>query len=164
MVKEKNKDMVQVVNKYDDSNWSLSVEEDYIVFCFGEDGSLDVVKDGKSVKSVSKKHKLPNTKNPKRLEFKQQLNYADDEELQEVNEQQIHKNRSNDEEVKKMERAQLREDTELSESDQSEGSNGSFAFPVLNWECMGSPAKMPKSEEGLCQKKHQFVPFQCFRF
>ncbi|MED6132689.1 hypothetical protein PIB30_021377 [Stylosanthes scabra] len=150
MVKEKNKDVIQVVNKYDDSNWSLSVEEDYIVFCFGEDASLDVVKDGKSAKS-SKKHRPRNTKNPK-------LSYAEDKELQEVNEQQIHENRSNDEEVKEMEIEQHRE------SDQSEGSNGSFAFPVLNWECMGSPAKMPKPEDGLCQKKHRFVPFQCFRF
>ncbi|QHO51504.1 Protein BREAKING OF ASYMMETRY IN THE STOMATAL LINEAGE [Arachis hypogaea] len=77
------------------------------------------------------------------------------------------------EEIKEMEREQIREGidefgilySELGDSNRSEGSNGSFAFPVLNWEWMGSPVKMPKSED-ICQKKQKirFIPFQCCRF
>ncbi|KAL4398552.1 hypothetical protein AHAS_Ahas01G0303300 [Arachis hypogaea] len=158
----KDKDGIQLGNQYNDSNWSLSMDEDYIVFCFGEDGSFDVVKEVKS------------------------NNYADDEELQEETDKQMHGNRSNDdeqyqncteffkeEEIKEMEREQIREGidefgilySELGDSNRSEGSNGSFAFPVLNWEWMGSPVKMPKSED-ICQKKQKirFIPFQCCRF
>ncbi|XVF11735.1 hypothetical protein REPUB_Repub08aG0053300 [Reevesia pubescens] len=36
---------------------------------------------------------------------------------------------------------------ESSDSNQSDGSTGSFAFPVLGWERMGSPVQMPKSED-----------------
>ena len=31
----------------DDSSWPKFADEDYIVFCFGEDGTFDVVKDGR---------------------------------------------------------------------------------------------------------------------
>lgn len=47
---EKDKDRASVGNRVDDSNWSLSADEDYIVFCFREDGAFDVIKDVKSVK------------------------------------------------------------------------------------------------------------------
>ncbi|KAI5445323.1 hypothetical protein KIW84_013525 [Lathyrus oleraceus] len=50
-------------------------------------------------------------------------------------------------------------------SNQSEGSRGSFAFPKLAWDLVESPVKMPKSEN-LHQKKQKIrcVGFQCFRF
>ncbi|KAL5098516.1 hypothetical protein RYX36_002843 [Vicia faba] len=50
-------------------------------------------------------------------------------------------------------------------SNQSEGSRGSFAFPKLAWDLVESPVKMPKSEN-LNQKKPKIrcVGFQCFRF
>ncbi|XP_013464079.2 protein BREAKING OF ASYMMETRY IN THE STOMATAL LINEAGE [Medicago truncatula] len=50
-------------------------------------------------------------------------------------------------------------------SNQSEGSRGSFAFPELAWEMKGSPVKMPKSEDPHIKKqKIRCVGFQCFRF
>jgi hypothetical protein len=39
----------KVVNDFDDSNRSFFSEEDFIVFCFEEDGPFDVVKDDKGV-------------------------------------------------------------------------------------------------------------------
>lgn len=58
----KEKEGVQFGNCVDDSNWSLSVDNDFIVFCFKEDGGFDVVKDYHGVKSeahkgVTEKHK-----------------------------------------------------------------------------------------------------------
>nr|XP_027188780.1 protein BREAKING OF ASYMMETRY IN THE STOMATAL LINEAGE-like [Cicer arietinum] len=51
------------------------------------------------------------------------------------------------------------------DSHHSEGSRGSFAFPKLGWELIGSPVKMPKSKD-LHLKKHKirFVRFQCCGF
>ncbi|KAL2338239.1 hypothetical protein Fmac_012685 [Flemingia macrophylla] len=50
-------------------------------------------------------------------------------------------------------------------SDRSEDSRGSFAFPILGWEWIGSPVQMPKSED-LHQRKHKARAgrFQCCRF
>lgn len=42
------KDAITVENgSVDDSRWPHFSDEDYIVFCFREDGAFDVVKDGK---------------------------------------------------------------------------------------------------------------------
>ena len=67
----KDKDGVPVGNRFDDSSWSLSGDEDYIVFCFREDGAFDVVKECKGVNSeavisgVDEKHKKPRPVNHK---------------------------------------------------------------------------------------------------
>ncbi|XP_010522435.1 PREDICTED: protein BREAKING OF ASYMMETRY IN THE STOMATAL LINEAGE [Tarenaya hassleriana] len=50
-------------------------------------------------------------------------------------------------------------------SNPSDGGRGSFAFPVLGVEWMGSPVQMPKSDD-LCSKKPKplALGFQCCRF
>ncbi|XP_010443898.1 PREDICTED: protein BREAKING OF ASYMMETRY IN THE STOMATAL LINEAGE isoform X2 [Camelina sativa] len=63
------------------------------------------------------------------------------------------------------------EEEEIDASDKSSGSNnsdegrGSFAFPILGVEWMGSPVKMPESDD-LSPKKQKPVAlgFQCCRF
>lgn len=60
---------VPIGNRYDGSSWSLSVDEDYIVLCFGEDGALDVVKvekgveDAEQVRDLNIHEKSPNADN-----------------------------------------------------------------------------------------------------
>ncbi|PNX98027.1 hypothetical protein L195_g021267 [Trifolium pratense] len=52
---------------------------------------------------------------------------------------------------------------ESRDSVHSKDSTGSFAFPVSdNWECIESPAQMPKSEQ-LKKQKTNSMRFQCCR-
>ena len=60
MVKEKHG--VPVGNRFNGSRWSLSGDEDYIIFCFGEDGAYDIKKDHKGVDGMHKSPKLLNSK------------------------------------------------------------------------------------------------------
>ncbi|CAJ1944242.1 unnamed protein product [Sphenostylis stenocarpa] len=148
------------------SSWSLSADEDYIEFCFGK----DVAQDDKSansethVKGQNEMHKNSRPVNRK-------LKYSEDDEL--ISDQNIHDKRSNvnhhqndlhEEDIVHVGTQQHVEGSaESRNSDQSEGSRSSFAFPVtglnvvkdwvvlfekhrLGWEWIGSPVQMPKSE------------------
>ncbi|KAG6675381.1 hypothetical protein I3843_15G093200 [Carya illinoinensis] len=198
------KDAISVENgSVDDSCWPHFSDEDYIVFCFREDGAFDVVKDGKPETSnrfdcMSRSSRTVNRK----------LNYGEEaktvvERCSNVGEKLNNNNKDgndicptndgdgmisdqkDDEEEDCIywdtesprnsirRRSSQMEDqledrgmvsVESSESNQSDRSTGSFAFPVLGWEWMGSPVQMPKSE-GLQLRKHKArcVGFQCFR-
>ncbi|XVE83914.1 hypothetical protein DITRI_Ditri16bG0126400 [Diplodiscus trichospermus] len=167
------------------SSWTRFSDEEYIVFCFREDGGFDVVKD-------NSKSKEPNQSRRSSRPVNRKLNYAEDAE---GNEQSSHEGRSNEDgnegEIDPAtegdeERSSICLEVELassslrrrhriektpmvsvesSDSNQSDGSTGSFAFPVLGWEWMGSPVQMPKSE-GINPRKNKSlsVRFQCFRF
>ncbi|KAJ1428113.1 hypothetical protein SESBI_09112 [Sesbania bispinosa] len=152
------KDGVTVGNRVDDSSWSLSADEDYIVFSF------DVVKDCKSLKSEANRGIGGNHKNSRPVNRK--LEYGEDGEQVSDRNTNIHEKRSNanmrdtnqqdqdnithfKEDVKKeicLSRNQQREiivracqiekiedlgmSTESRDSNQSEDSTCSFAFPV----------------------------------
>ncbi|KAK9278597.1 hypothetical protein L1049_028170 [Liquidambar formosana] len=172
----------------EDSSWPHFADEDYIVFCFREDGAFDVVKDCKSEGSG---HVGCAIKSPRPVNRK--LNYAGDAETvynhsHEVlskedghNINSTNKGESiSDKEADEEDRESVYLDTESpsrgmrkgdqfeenigdqcrtvslesNDSNQSEGSTGSFAFPVLRWELSSSPAQMPKSE-GLRLRKHK---------
>ena len=45
---ERNKDGISIRNRNGESSRQLCADEDYIVFCFREDGAFDVVKDGET--------------------------------------------------------------------------------------------------------------------
>ncbi|RDX64749.1 Protein BREAKING OF ASYMMETRY IN THE STOMATAL LINEAGE, partial [Mucuna pruriens] len=174
----KDKDVV-IPNKFDHSSWSLSVDEDYIVFCFGK----DVAQRDKGVKSEALIKGLNKYSRP----VNRKLKYGDEDEEQ-VSDLNIHEKRSNanqhhndrvtpynpDFSFHEEERVMVHTSTqqhrdsmrracqvegiegsaESINSDQSEGSRNSFAFPVLSWEWIGSPVQMPKSE-GLQLRKHK---------
>ncbi|KAH1248564.1 Protein BREAKING OF ASYMMETRY IN THE STOMATAL LINEAGE [Glycine max] len=146
IIKDKDGGGVPIGNKFDYSSWSLSADEDYIVFCFGK----DVAKGDKGVNEVHKNSRPVNCK---------QLKYGENEE--QVSDLNIHEKISNanqhhDDDIRR---------AESSNSDQSEGSRSSFAFPVLGWEWIGSPVQMPKSEGlHLRKNKARAMRFQCCRF
>ncbi|XP_022738751.1 protein BREAKING OF ASYMMETRY IN THE STOMATAL LINEAGE-like [Durio zibethinus] len=139
-----------VENGNDNSSWPRFSDEEYIVFCFREDGAFDVVMD--NIKSEESS-----------LPVNRKLNYA---EVKETEKQSSDKGRSN--EVGNEGEIIPNRGTvsvESSDSNQSDGSTGSFAFPVLGWEWIGSPVQMPKSEGTNPRKnKAPSVRFQCFRF
>ncbi|KAK7347371.1 hypothetical protein VNO80_21901 [Phaseolus coccineus] len=199
IIKDKDVGGVPIGNEFHHSSWSLSGDEDYIVFCFGN----DVAQKNKGVNSEALV-KCFNGMHQHPRPVKSKLKYGADEEQGSVC--NIHDKRSNFSQHRNNERdgasvvhchhpqlslhekeqvmvdmgtqkqrniirrASHVEGTEGSaaesrNSDQTEGSRSSFAFPVLAWEWIGSPVQMPKSE-GLHLRKHKFraVTFQCCRF
>uniref|UniRef100_A0A0R0JVZ7 Uncharacterized protein n=1 Tax=Glycine max TaxID=3847 RepID=A0A0R0JVZ7_SOYBN len=58
IIKDKDGGGVPIGNKFDYSSWSLSADEDYIVFCFGK----DVAKGDKGVNEVHKNSRPVNCK------------------------------------------------------------------------------------------------------
>ncbi|TKY73274.1 BREAKING OF ASYMMETRY IN THE STOMATAL LINEAGE [Spatholobus suberectus] len=197
----KEKEGAPIGNRVDDSSWSLSADDECIVFCFRDDGAFDVVKDHKSVKYEARRGVDGEHKNSRPVNRKKQLqNFEDAEQVSDGN---IHEKRSNAEEwdtdqhdqdcvtiLKKDEKKENKylsrnqhtdsiirvcpveeiEDcgmvsAESRDSNQSEGSIGSFAFPVLGWEWVGSPVQMPKSEGlHLMKQKVRSVRFQSCEF
>ncbi|CAN7118336.1 protein BREAKING OF ASYMMETRY IN THE STOMATAL LINEAGE isoform X3 [Brassica rapa] len=155
-----------------------SDEPGFIVFCFDrEDGGFDVVKEGKEER---KELELSSEKSPRTVNRK--LIYGDQEEVrtEKVNSPEI-KEKEQDQEAKTISpeikdiscdvHDQNEEEEEVDASDKSSGSShsderrGSFAFPVLGVEWMGSPVQMPKIDD-LSPKKQKPIAlgFQCCRF
>ncbi|KAJ7978777.1 protein BREAKING OF ASYMMETRY IN THE STOMATAL LINEAGE [Quillaja saponaria] len=187
--KERAKESVSIGNKTDDSSKPHFSSDEYIEFCFGENGAFDFVIDGKDKgKSEHDGHSSVN-ENPRRSRpINRKLDYGDDAER--VNECRHadgdYTSQTNDEDcVTPPEKDEKKESTgdagkryqnveiedrgivsaESRDSNQSEDSTGSFAFPVLGWEWIDSPVQMPKSE-GLHLRKQKVRPvrFQCCRF
>ncbi|KAI6683292.1 hypothetical protein NL676_029205 [Syzygium grande] len=161
----------------------LPEDEDYIVFCFREDGAFDVIKDNhdKSSASMSVSAQLDGANLTAPRPVIRELDHSERETVRnEVVKNTGSKDEGNgsrgDEECvssnkkDKKEGSNIRkETTERTDSTKSDGSGrGSFSFPVLRWEWMGSPVQMPKPEgKGLPYLKKQRVPrvrFQCCRF
>ncbi|XWS60400.1 hypothetical protein CRYUN_Cryun07bG0033400 [Craigia yunnanensis] len=182
---------VSVENGSDNSSWPCFSDEEYIVFCFREDGAFDVVKDNSKSEESNQSSRSSWPVNPK-------LNYAEEAERDKQSSDEGRSNEDGNEgeiipakegdgerssiclEVElasgNLRRRHQVEETptpnrgtvsvESSDSNQSDGSTGSFAFPVLGWEWMGSPVQMPKSESMMNPRKNKAlsVRFQCFRF
>ncbi|KAJ4870527.1 Protein BREAKING OF ASYMMETRY IN THE STOMATAL LINEAGE [Raphanus sativus] len=156
-----------------------SDEPGFIVFCFDrEDGGFDVVKEGKEER---REVELSSEKSPKTVHRK--LIYGD----QGVSKEE----KINSLEIKETEHDQAdkticqetenvscgvhdpknEEEEDIDVSDKSSGSNhsdegrGSFAFPILGVEWMGSPVLMPTPDD-LSPKKQKPIAlgFQCCRF
>ncbi|XP_022736558.1 protein BREAKING OF ASYMMETRY IN THE STOMATAL LINEAGE-like [Durio zibethinus] len=184
------RNIASVENGSDNSSWPCFPDEEYIVFCFREDGAFDVVRD-------NSKSEESNQSNITKQFGWEQLDHAEDAER---DKQSSDEGRSKEDgyegeiipakqgdgerssiylEVEQasgsLRRRHQVEETptanrgkvsvESSGSNQSDGSTGSFAFPVLGWEWMGSPVQMPKSE-GVNPRKNKAISvhFQCFRF
>ncbi|KAK7388838.1 hypothetical protein VNO78_23665 [Psophocarpus tetragonolobus] len=163
VIKDKDAGIPIIGNKFDHSSWSLSTDEDYIVFCFGKDVAQDD-KGGALGKCLNLNSRPVN----------RELKYGEGEEqgseLNNTREKRPNANQHhNDQEVQShqpdLSLQEIERSAESSNSDQSKGSRSSFAFPVLGWEWIGSPVQMPKSE-GLHLRKHKAraLRFQCCRF
>ncbi|EOA14950.1 hypothetical protein CARUB_v10028296mg [Capsella rubella] len=153
----------------------VSDESGFIVFCFDrEDGGFDVVKEGKQDKKDNELSpgKSPRTVNRKLIYGDQGVGGGTDKNKSpEIKgaEQEQNNNTSSQESEDITEKTEEEEDIDA--SDKSSGSNnsdegrGSFAFPILGLEWMGSPVKMPESDD-LSPKKPKPVAlgFQCCRF
>ncbi|KAF9667665.1 hypothetical protein SADUNF_Sadunf15G0047300 [Salix dunnii] len=209
-----------------DSSRPPSQDEEYIVFCFGEDGGFDVVKEWKSSETLecldTANYTSPRSVNRKvsigqpflhflfcNIEIQckitierlnvdallftmpKQLHCV---EVSETIRKSRHQRRVNGHETEK---TPVKNDEEAagshsgpdqpcnarkrgsqigendscgtvsaksSDSNQSDGSSrGSFSFPVMHWELIGSPVQMPKAES-LYARKHSPPPcarFQC---
>ncbi|XP_044484856.1 protein BREAKING OF ASYMMETRY IN THE STOMATAL LINEAGE-like [Mangifera indica] len=145
-----------------DSSWPHFTDEDYIVFCFKEDGAFDVVKDCKS--GTPSNHRTDSCDDGATSEEDIRIPVTgvmvDEEEI-------IYVDAGSSVRSYQTEAMENQEMVSVgsSESSQSGNSSGSFAFPVLGWEWMGSPAQMPKSE-GLHLRKHKTISlsFHCCRF
>ncbi|KAL0890506.1 hypothetical protein Bca101_014489 [Brassica carinata] len=160
-----------------------SDEPGFIVFCFDrEDGEFDVVKEGKEVR---KEVELSSEKSTRTVNRK--LIYGDQgegkteknnsSEIKETEHDQDDKTTSQEtKDVSCDVHDQLllqknKEEEEVDASDKSSGSShsderrGSFAFPILGVEWMGSPVQMPKTDD-LSPKKQRPIAlgFQCCRF
>nr|XP_016466004.1 PREDICTED: protein BREAKING OF ASYMMETRY IN THE STOMATAL LINEAGE-like isoform X1 [Nicotiana tabacum] len=182
-----------------DSSWPRFSEEDYIVFCFEDDGGIHIVEDKKSEKFQQKVdhvnlsprpvcRKLNYVENGQEFHDHRQKNKVspDGEDsygtTEEDNDEKGEGKGSNDMEeewppavvdkeishIGDVSESKTTPSAESSESnDHSNGSTGSFAFPVLGWEWMGSPAQMPKPEEDPRYGKHKAwtcVRHPCCRF
>ncbi|KAM3318875.1 protein BREAKING OF ASYMMETRY IN THE STOMATAL LINEAGE [Capsicum chacoense] len=165
-----------------DSSWPRFSEEDYIVFCFEDDGGIHIVEDKKSeafhqkidhanLTSRPVCRKLKYVENAKEILPQSQNDTVsvDGENSFESAEEQIPvaddkgegKGRDDTEEewppsvVKEISHigevsseSKTPPSAESSDSNYSTGSTSSFAFPVLGWELLGSPAQMPKPVGG----------------
>ncbi|KAI8543132.1 hypothetical protein RHMOL_Rhmol08G0194500 [Rhododendron molle] len=175
-------------NKSDQERESMEpTDEDYIVFCFREDGAIHVVKDGER-------------------EASDQIDRVNQSSTRHVNHRKVgsssHDSMLNEDEAttseidsiicnkKGKEKRSINLDTapptaalrgkkyhieecetltaKSSDSNQSDSSSGSFAFPVLSWEGVESPAQMPKPDALQLRKHHQKAVraalLQCCRF
>ncbi|XP_016493147.1 protein BREAKING OF ASYMMETRY IN THE STOMATAL LINEAGE-like isoform X3 [Nicotiana tabacum] len=144
-----------------DSSWPRFSEEDYIVFCFEDDGGIHIVEDKKSEKFQQKIDHVNLSPRPVcRKGERKGSNDMEEEWPPAVDKEISH--------IGDVSESKTSPSAESSESnDHSNGSTGSFAFPVLGWDWMGSPAQMPKPEEGPRYEKHKAwtcVRHPCCRF
>ncbi|PIN12667.1 hypothetical protein CDL12_14725 [Handroanthus impetiginosus] len=116
-------------------------DEDYIVFCFREDGEIHMINERKSCGDGDSIDEHPDTTsrttNRKEYENKSketETKWPPDDEIEEINPNLEQPNAS------KM------DSFESCDSNLSDTSTSSFAFPVLGYEWIGSPVHMPKSE------------------
>uniref|UniRef100_A0A803R1C6 Uncharacterized protein n=1 Tax=Cannabis sativa TaxID=3483 RepID=A0A803R1C6_CANSA len=131
-------------------------EEDYIIFCFREDGALEVVKNNGN-KSTDQNHdQLPSSCLDRYT--------SSSRNSRPVNRKMVEENLYLDSTCIYGGNFEEHNSSDHS-AHSSNASSGSFAFPALGWESTGSPERMPNTE-GLRLRKHRarFVVFQCCRF
>ncbi|KAH8487272.1 hypothetical protein Peur_069395 [Populus x canadensis] len=133
-------------------------DEEYIVFCFGEDGGFDVVKECKSPETFL--HFTANNTSPRSVNRKEEEAVDSHSGLDPpCNARTTWCHIGENDNCGTV-------SAKSSDSNQSDGSStGSFSFPVMHWELIGSPVQMPKSES-LHARKHKApcARFQCCRF
>ncbi|XP_018720590.2 protein BREAKING OF ASYMMETRY IN THE STOMATAL LINEAGE [Eucalyptus grandis] len=169
----------------------LPEDEDYIEFCFREDGAFHVIKDNQDKSSASASASASaqldgvNSTAPIPRPVDRKLDHS---KIETVRNEVVEHSRSKDEgngsrgngqctsSNKKEKKGGVsragKETTERTDSTKSDGSGrGSFSFPALRVEWTGSPVQMPRpaAKEGLPYLKKQRVPrvrvrFQCCRF
>ncbi|CDO98548.1 unnamed protein product [Coffea canephora] len=174
-----------------ESSMSSFAEEEYIVFCFTDDGEIQMVKEKRSsgashgpinpAKRRSRRvndtklpslamlqETLPSGMNIVRVILNKKRLQAEEEgsndvevecipdEIKEINHYGPHECRT---------LSSMLSVAESSDSNQSDASTGSFAFPILGRDWMGSPVHMPKPEDVHLQKhKARVVRLNCCRF
>ncbi|XP_073138144.1 protein BREAKING OF ASYMMETRY IN THE STOMATAL LINEAGE [Henckelia pumila] len=134
-----------------DSKWPRFSEEDYIVFCFREDGAIHMINENKPSKTYDHHD---NSKKGHEKEWS--------------NNEMMESHEWTEDEIKEMESATnigaikaCEEDSfESCNSNQSDTSTNSFSFPKLGVEWIGSPVHMPKSEK----HKATSLLLHCCRF
>ncbi|XP_050376977.1 protein BREAKING OF ASYMMETRY IN THE STOMATAL LINEAGE [Argentina anserina] len=126
-------------------------DQDYIVFCFKEDGAFEVTKNFKP-KGQNSMDSTSSSKNSRQINRKNE-----DEEGKNI---RLHTKATPPSSMGEV-------SEESSDSNQSAHSTASFAFPLLDMEWSGSPVHMPKPE-GLDLRKHKArcigLHFPCCRF
>ncbi|CAI9787178.1 unnamed protein product [Fraxinus pennsylvanica] len=157
-----------------DLSWPGVAEEDYIVFFFHEDGGIHIINDGNSEES----DEVQNANSTSSRRINRKLDYGEDIEESSVcrskrdtvnkaekdNHQTTEEDIAKPDEIKEIngvEEGIKTNSLESCDSNQSNSSMGSFAFPVLGWEWIGSPMQMPKSQG---KHKSRNLLRQCCRF
>ncbi|KAL3824709.1 hypothetical protein ACJIZ3_020738 [Penstemon smallii] len=156
----------------DDSSWPSFVEEDYIVFCFREDGAIEMINDSKSSSEsfhqniLKRKLRYSSNRDSRKegmVDSEEKDNQTNEEEIdildpkvEEIKEMNINNNNPIIEETS----AHTFESCDSSLSDNTSSSTSSFAFPVLGIEWMGSPVQMPRSDK----HKNRIAHLYCCRF
>ncbi|XP_027121931.2 protein BREAKING OF ASYMMETRY IN THE STOMATAL LINEAGE [Coffea arabica] len=172
-----------------ESSMSSFAEEEYIVFCFTDDGEIQMVKEKRSsgashgpINPAKRRSRRVNdttqncgenaegTSIPSHVAGDTALcdEHAEEEgsndvevecipdEIKEINHYGPHECRT---------LSSMLSVAESSDSNQSDASTGSFAFPILGRDWMGSPVHMPKPEDVHLQKhKARVVRLNCCRF
>nr|GMC52590.1 protein BREAKING OF ASYMMETRY IN THE STOMATAL LINEAGE [Ipomoea batatas] len=134
----------------DDTSWPHLEAEDYIVFCFTDNGDIRVVEDRKrGVSSGSDIEIYPENEAEMIISFeKGKEKWRDSDEIRET--------------------ICTSSDESSSDCNQSFASKGSFAFPVLGLEWVGSPVHIPRQEDNSTYlKKHRgwsHLFLHCCRF
>ncbi|XP_062105031.1 protein BREAKING OF ASYMMETRY IN THE STOMATAL LINEAGE-like isoform X2 [Humulus lupulus] len=173
----------------EDSNWPNFADEDYIIFCFREDGAFQVVKNNGNKtdnhdqlpipSSCLDHHTSSSSRNSRPVNRK--LNYGDNTKTVMIercnnDHESLAGKLSHEVYPKNYGHKMVEENIYLDSKSvyggnfeehrhSSNASSSSFAFPKLGWEWTGSPEKMPKSKR-LCLRKHKTrcVVFQCCKF
>ncbi|KAJ6340115.1 hypothetical protein OIU77_007961 [Salix suchowensis] len=170
-----------------DSSRPHSQDEEYIVFCFGEDGGFDVVKEWKSSETLGSLD-TANCTSPRSVHRKLHCVEVSETTRESSHQRSVNGHETETTPVKTDEeeagshsgpdqpcnaRTRWCQSGEIdncgtlsaksSDSNQSDGSSaGSFSFPVMQWELTGSPVQMPKPESLYARKP--CARFQCCRF
>ncbi|KAI3463834.1 hypothetical protein Pfo_020497 [Paulownia fortunei] len=136
-------------------------EEDYIVFCFRDDGAIHMINEGNSSDSYDENDEdatitttttstlrpISSRKGDEKGSKETDTEWPPDDEIREIN-------------PVEQPNASKMDSFESCDSNLSDTSTSSFAFPVLGIEWIGSPVHMPKSEK----HESQSVRLHCCRF
>ncbi|CAL5444816.1 unnamed protein product [Camellia sinensis] len=152
----------------DESSWPHFADEDYIIFCFKEDGGIHVVQDGKPEVSDHVDRMTRSSTRPinHKGKGKWNMNLEMDTTLHRGVWRVDEKNDIIEEEEEEEEEEEITKESKMvlsttttqsseSSTDQSDGSSSSFAFPILCSEGMGSPVRMPKPNSLHFRKRHK---------
>ncbi|KAK6149169.1 hypothetical protein DH2020_016694 [Rehmannia glutinosa] len=128
-------------------------EEDYIVFCFREDGEIDMINDGnnKPSEAYDQHAKIVTTATLRPVNRKKvsrfSIGQGDEKGSKEKGNEWPPDNELKETNTNEQPNSSKMDSFESCDSNLSDTSTSSFAFPVLGIEWIGSPVHMPKSEK-----------------